>query len=242
MDNVIHINTMREADYKREREQIRAMYGDGKGSEKAQHERALGALWERCGWHQREIAKKEGKSQSYISQLITYGKFIATGNKFSSLTERAFRKYWLKTDGSGKANEASRFQQVTKMLEANADKRPPKEIRQSIIQKFSDGKFRSARKMAEKIDAPAEDIEAEVKRLQSNSRTSKVEFKDVGKERQYCIFKMEKTIPASELETKLAPIIKRLEAEGKKNMATMSPDTVALLARDLRQLLETWAE
>jgi hypothetical protein len=38
----------------------------------------------------------------------------------------------------------------------------------------------------------------------------------------------------------LTPLIEGLEAEGKKNMATMSPLTVAMLAAKLKRLLEKW--
>ena len=44
-----------------------------------------------------------------------------------------------------------------------------------------------------------------------------------------------------ELIEKLAPIIKELKAEGKKNMATMSPATVSHLAGKLSNLLDEWA-
>jgi hypothetical protein len=45
-----------------------------------------------------------------------------------------------------------------------------------------------------------------------------------------------------ELTTKLRPIVEGLKAEGKKNMATMVPAEVAMLAARLERLLNEWAE
>jgi hypothetical protein len=53
---------------------------------------------------------------------------------------------------------------------------------------------------------------------------------------------LDKTISSSELIEKLTPILKGLKAEGTKNMATMSPGTVAYLAAQLGRLLEEWTE
>jgi hypothetical protein len=45
-----------------------------------------------------------------------------------------------------------------------------------------------------------------------------------------------------ELTTKLRPIVEGLKTEGKKNMATMVPAEVAMLAARLERLLNEWAE
>jgi hypothetical protein len=58
----------------------------------------------------------------------------------------------------------------------------------------------------------------------------------------YRIFKQDKTVSVDELTEKLAPIIDGLIAEGKKNMATMVPATVAMFAAKLKRLLDEWAE
>jgi hypothetical protein len=70
----------------------------------------------------------------------------------------------------------------------------------------------------------------------------RVEVKKVGKEIHYRIFKQDKTVSVDELTEKLTPIIDGLIAEGKKNMATMVPATVAMLAAKLKRLLDEWAE
>jgi hypothetical protein len=58
---------------------------------------------------------------------------------------------------------------------------------------------------------------------------------------EYRIYKQEKMISSSELVEKLTPIIKDLKAEGRKNMATMSPATVGYLAGMLEKLVDEWA-
>ena len=70
----------------------------------------------------------------------------------------------------------------------------------------------------------------------------KAEKKKVGQHVEYRIFRLDQTVSSSELIEKLTPILKGLEAEGAKNMATMSPGTVAYLAGQLRRLLEEWTE
>ena len=70
----------------------------------------------------------------------------------------------------------------------------------------------------------------------------RVEVKKVGPETHYRIFKQDKTVSVEELTMKLRPIVEGLKAEGKKNMATMVPAEVAMLAARLERLLNEWAE
>ena len=84
-------------------------------------------------------------------------------------------------------------------------------------------------------------------RIMHNIKTNRkhhvrVEVKKVGRETHYRIFKQNKTVSVDELTEKLTPIIDGLIAEGKKNMATMVPATVAMLAAKLKRLLDEWAE
>jgi hypothetical protein len=68
----------------------------------------------------------------------------------------------------------------------------------------------------------------------------KVERKRVGTHTEFRIFKENKKISLDELVEKLTPIIKDLKAEGRKNMATMSPATVGYLAGMLEKLVDEW--
>ena len=76
----------------------------------------------------------------------------------------------------------------------------------------------------------------------SHKHRASVETKRVGGETHYRIFQKDKTVSVEELTTKLRPIVEGLKAEGKKNMATMIPAEVAMLAARLERLLNEWAE
>src|SRR4029077_11977641 len=71
---------------------------------------------------------------------------------------------------------------------------------------------------------------------------AKAERKKIGKEIHYRIFKQDKSLSVEELTTELRPIVEGLKIEGKKNMATMVPAEVAMLAARLERLLNEWAE
>jgi hypothetical protein len=87
----------------------------------------------------------------------------------------------------------------------------------------------------------------DAQRIMHNIKTNRkhhvrVEVKKVGRETHYRIFQKDKTVSVEELITKLRPIVEGLKAEGKKNMATMVPAEVAMLAARLERLLNEWAE
>jgi hypothetical protein len=65
------------------------------------------------GWTQDELAKKEGKSQPWITVRLRFGRFLEFITTVinaqplpSNLTERRFRSYWERTSGD---NERQRF-------------------------------------------------------------------------------------------------------------------------------------
>ena len=73
-------------------------------------------LFHRSGWTQEELAKKEGKSQRWVSYRLVFGRFLlfsTTGANASKLpfnvTERRFRLYYERTTGM---NERQRFAEV----------------------------------------------------------------------------------------------------------------------------------
>jgi hypothetical protein len=140
-------------------------------------------------------------------------------------------------------NERARFQAVLKLIRAesiSAARRPS--IGKSIKEGFADGKWYPLDTIVEAIRADKEHVLATIKGMSSNGHFGcKVERKRVGANTEFRIFKKEKTIGFDELIEKLAPIIKELKAEGKKNMATMSPATVSHLAGKLSNLLDEWA-
>ena len=105
------------------------------------------------------------------------------------------------------------------------------------------GNGTAPREIAKVIGATEDDARRIVGRLCSRpAYGARAERKRVGTETHYRIFKQDKTVSVEELTTKLRPIVEGLKAEGKKNMATMVPAEVAMLAARLERLLNEWAE
>ena len=101
----------------------------------------------------------------------------------------------------------------------------------------------SASEIAARTGLPESHVARVIHLIQtSHKHRAKVETKRVGKQIHYRIFKQDKTVSVEELTTKLRPIVEGLKAEGKKNMATMVPAEVAMLAARLERLLNEWAE
>jgi hypothetical protein len=115
-------------------------------------------------------------------------------------------------------------------------------IGESIKEHFADGKWHPLDTIVEGLGADKKHVLDTINGMSKNGYFGcKVERKRVGTYTEFRIFKEDKTISLDELIEKLAPIIKELKAEGKKNMATMSPATVAHLAGKLSNLLDEWA-
>jgi hypothetical protein len=122
-------------------------------------------------------------------------------------------------------------------------KKLPSNTSVTVIQKCKGAKWRSAREVANRAEIAENDVARVMHVIRTTHKhRAKVETKRVGKETHYRIFKQDKTVSIDELTEKLAPIIDGLIAEGKKNMATMVPATVAMLAAKLKRLLDEWAE
>jgi hypothetical protein len=126
-------------------------------------------------------------------------------------------------------------------MSAIAVRRPS--IGKSIKERFADGKWHRPAVIAEKIGADEAHVVDTINGMSKNGYFGcKVERKRVGANTEFRIFKKEKTVSLEELTTKLRPIVEGLKAEGKKNMATMVPAEVAMLAARLERLLNEWAE
>ena len=110
MDSVVLHNRMTEAEYDAER----ARLGNSRKDAGDRWEQDLARLFARSGWTQDDLAKKEGKSQSWVGQRLCFGRFLNfTTNVVNAvapptnLTEGYFRKYWEKADPCG-GNERQR--------------------------------------------------------------------------------------------------------------------------------------
>jgi hypothetical protein len=120
--------------------------------------------------------------------------------------------------------------------------RRPK-IGSTIRKHFADGKWHAIETIATKIEADRDHVATTLRGISKNQTYScNAEKKKVGTRVEYRIFKLDKTISSHELIEKLAPIIEGLKEQGRKNMVTMSPQTVAVLAHQLQKLLDEWAE
>jgi hypothetical protein len=112
-----------------------------------------------------------------------------------------------------------------------------------MIAKLRPGKWYAAQALAQQSGITERDVHSVLRTMcWRPQHGAKAERKKVGNEIHYRIFKQDKAVSVEELTTKLRPIVEGLKAEGKKNMATMVPAEVAMLAARLERLLNEWAE
>jgi hypothetical protein len=139
---------------------------------------------------------------------------------------------------------ANRFRAARQSTKQRPERKPPMspKVGRAMVAKLHVGKWYSAQTVAEDAGITERDVHSVLHNMcYRPAHGAKAERKKVGNEIHYRIFKQEKTISSDELIEKLAPIIKELKAEGKKNMATMSPASVAHIAGKLSNLLDEWA-
>jgi hypothetical protein len=237
---------MTEGEYDKERDRLRERYADSSVDSTAKRDRALALLFYRSGWTQEKLAKKEGKGNSGIDRLVRFGRFLAFIDKSplgGNLTERRFRDYWERTAEHG--DERLRFRALLNLMQAETGlsrSTVPKGYPKKIIAEFCDGKWHPLPVIAKFLCAPEDEVMRSLAGMVKDGRGgAATERKIVGVVKHYRFFRHSKMISSAELTEKLAPIIKELKAEGRKNMATMSPATVAHLAGKLSNLLDEWA-
>jgi hypothetical protein len=246
----MHCDHMSEQEYDRERANIRN--ADASSAEAAaKREQALASLFYRSGWAQEQLQKKEVKTHQWVSHLVQFGRFLNFANSFiepeslpKNLGAKKFLAIWEQQAVQKERNERRRFQTVLKLLRSESitmARRPS--IGKSIKERFADGNWHQSSVIAEQIDADERHVLDTIHGMSKNGNFGcKVERKKVGSQIHYRIFKQDKAVSVEELTTKLRPIVEGLKAEGKKNMATMVPAEVAMLAARLERLLNEWAE
>ncbi len=246
---------MSEADYETERAELRKIYGETSGQAGAKREQALALLFKRSGWTQEQLAKKEGKSQSQIQRALLFGEFLnITPNGVipetirNSLNEGKFRGFWEQTDKLD-GNRDDRFAEVTRLINdavASRQRKPP--LVKPILERFADGEWHALSTVTAHVADPSMGIDEDhvrdvLQNLKDQAGTRvRVEKKKYGKTFQYRMFRIagQQTVGVEEIRTKLGPILKRLEAESKKNMATMDIGAVKLIFFDLKNLVDGW--
>jgi hypothetical protein len=138
-----------------------------------------------------------------------------------------------------------RFRAMAQSTEQQPARKPPMSptVGRDMIAKLRPGKWYSAKTVAEDAGITERDVHSVLRTMcWRPAHGAKAERKKVGNQIHYRIFKQDKSVSVDELTTKLRPIVEGLKAEGKKNMATMVPAEVAMLAARLERLLNEWAE
>ena len=138
-----------------------------------------------------------------------------------------------------------RLRTMLQSAERPPTRKPPMspKVGRNMVARLRPGKWYSAKTVAEDAGITERDIHSVLRTMcWRPAHGAKAERKKVGNQIHYRIFKQEKTVSVEELTTKLRPIVEGLKAEGKKNMATMVPAEVAMLAARLERLLNEWAE
>ena len=106
---------MTEAEYDAERAKI----APDKTTAGIRWEQELASLFHRSGWIVEELAKRENKGKSWISQRLIFGRFLAVARNSTvveKLSERRFRDYWDRT--ADLKHERPRFAEILKLMQA----------------------------------------------------------------------------------------------------------------------------
>lgn len=235
---------MSDSEYERERERIREVYGESKSDAGIRWEQALAKLFCASGWGQEEIAAREGKSQTWVQFRMRFGRFLSfptNSTVGTNLSERHFRQLWDQTTGS----DIRRFAQVAEMIQKeNAPRGVNRNAMMDQIRDlYSNGKWHSTEAIANRIGKDKGEVERTLAGASSRgSRRYRIERRRRGREFQYRIYPMEKTVSSVELSEKLGPIILQLRAEGRKNMATIAIPKIAEIAAELQVMLDDWTK
>jgi hypothetical protein len=170
----------------------------------------------------------------------------------AGLTEWKFRGYWEQTADLGNYPKP-RFAAVQQALIVNhAHQNQPKAVGHAIAS-LADGQWHyfktitaHAQKVCAERDPPIpvtdDDVLAVLAGMVKRGTHGVIAERRKGaKGEQYRLSPAGRSIDYHPFMLEAGPILDGLDAEGDKNMATMSPGTVAHLAATLRKVIEKWA-
>lgn len=244
---------MDEKTYEIRRQQIQDQVDAASQRASAIADQGFASLFIESGWTQDMIAKREGKSQAWVSYQLCFGRFlgfITSGDNLANppknLTERLFRTHFERTDKGLK--EPKRFQLVVDSLVENLviRKSPSrKQHSRAIAETFSDGKWHSVEKIAEGIGIDADDAREKMSYMKQRGYCGTfVQERPCGKTVEYRIRKSKspRVVPLDLLQKEIGPILKDLEKEGRANAATFSGPAIINLAHKLKKVIDELAK
>ena len=236
--------------FRAERDQIRATYGDSSKDAGAHLSMELAKLFYRAneggGLTQRQLAEEEEKSQKWVDYQLRFGRFLSLSTTvLKPMAETTFRKYWEKETDQD-ADEETRFTQVTEMIDNPPEETAKAEGRPSLLDAFpQDGKFHTDAMYAKKMGVTPKLVEKKAKSLKLAGEKQippKVEIKGHGKGVQIAVFKTDKVVRLSEILAKFGPLLDALQHQGKQHIASYSPNDVLLDVHKMKRFIEEWSE
>jgi hypothetical protein len=244
---------MTREDFRQERALLLQHYGEAPGEAATMRAQAFAKLYARSGWTQEQLAHEEHKTQRWMSYQIVFGEFLlrTDSSKTKELKEFRFRGWWKSTAQT--QTTAQRYVQVEEMLD-EAQQEPPiptkrgsKRLAQQILEHFADSRWHNLSVIYKRLEATPKTIHTVLDgmRLRGTFHTfceRRRASKDEGGWQYRFVKHHGQRISYGVLVTELAPIVKGLKEQGQKNMATMSPGSVAILAHELEKVLEKLAQ
>jgi hypothetical protein len=115
---------------------------------------------------------------------------------------------------------------------------------EAFVAQFADGRWRTFEELCAGSPLPRDVVDDLVKGIRKNGNYGcSLEFKRTGGQSyRVRLFRSAKTVSLDEIRAKFGPLLDKLEAEGRKNMATASPREVAYLTKQLKAIVEAWGE
>lgn len=240
---------MTEAEYCSHRESIRATYGDSATERHGLFDQELARLFYQSGWTQEQLAATEQKSHQWVSRRLLFGRFLMfapTGANPKNLTERRFREYWNSAD-KNETNERIRFRQVEQLMKdelaLSKDHAPKKLVAEAILATSADGEWHRFATIVERAGASEDDVRAVLTLMEkTGTYHTFCEKRKGGTSYSYRIVRGHgRKVDVDVLFQQVQPIVRALEAEGRKHAAQSSPGTIAKLAHTLKTVLEQLA-